>query len=176
MPDLQNLTGHWVGSYRQYDRSSPISAELTQDGETLSGMMQDGEPDHDRSVFQAASEAGLPPGADEQIVERLRAMFPDAPAAPIRFVSHLPPQSALQGRVEGLNVYFLKTYRGTHTSGYLVGNAIVGSQIDDHSVHYKGRVSPDGLEIEGQWWIDSVAERRLPGGEGSFILRRVSGA
>src|SRR3954469_13969641 len=99
-----------------------------------------------------AFEAGLPPGADEQIVARLRAAFPDAPASPIRYLTHLPPGSALEGRVNGTTVSFLKPYQGTHYEGFAVGDRLVGHRTDDHSVHYEGRLSGDGSEIEGRWW------------------------
>jgi hypothetical protein len=84
------LTGRWVGHYVQGGQKYPITADLVQVGQRLSGSMQDGHPDRECSTFEAACEAGLPPGADEQIEMGLREMVPDAPAGPIRYVSHLP--------------------------------------------------------------------------------------
>jgi hypothetical protein len=169
-----NLTGRWVGEYLQHDRPHPIAAELVQAGEHLTGSMWDGITDGAYSIFEVASQAGLPPGADEQIVARLRTMFPDAPAAPIRYVTHLPPESALEGRVEGSTVYFLKTYQGIHFGGYKIGDVLVGFQSAVHAVSYRGQLSPDGGEIEGRWWIDPA-----PGPshrtEGHFTLRRQEG-
>src|SRR4051794_34753277 len=167
-----NLTGRWEGHYYQHDRPSPISAELTQAGEQLTGSMRDGVTDTSSSVFDVAFEAGLPPGADERIVARIREAFPDAPATPIRYLTHLPPGSALEGWVRGDSLYFLKTYRGVHYSGYEIGDRLVGHRTDCHAVHYSGKLSPDGSEIEGRWWIDpppGSGERRT---EGSFTLRR----
>ncbi len=121
-----NLTDRWVGNYFQHGRPRPISADLVQAGERLTGSMRDDETDSESSVSEVAFEAGLPPGGDEQIVDRLRRMFPDAPATPIRYVAHLPPDSALEGWVKGLQVYFLKAYNGTHYGGYQVGDKLVG--------------------------------------------------
>ena len=172
MPRDRDLTGRWDGSYFQHDRHHPIAAELVQVGERLTGSMRDGETDRSSSVFQVAFEAGLPPGADEQIVARLREAFPDEPAAPIRYLSHLPPASALEGWVRGTALYFLKTYQGTHTGGFAVGDRLVGHRIEGHAVHYSGKLSPDGLEIEGRWWIDPLCESGGRRTEGSFALRR----
>jgi hypothetical protein len=68
-------------------------------------------------------------------------------------------------------VYFLKTYEGEYRTGYLVGDQFVGETIPAHAVHYRGRVSDAGTEIEGRWWIDRGKENggRL---EGGFVLRR----
>ena len=170
--DDTNLTGTWVGDYSQHSRSSPITAELVQSGDRLTGSMRDGEPDRTSTVFEVAAEAGLPPGADEQIVARLRESFPDAPSSEIRYVTHLPPESALEGRVRGSTVTFLKTYRGDHFSGYKVGDRLVGHRVSGHAVQYSGRLSPDGMEIEGRWWIDPDPESGGIRAEGSFLLRR----
>ena len=69
-----NLTGTWVGEYRQHDRPHPITAELRQSGEGLTGTMRDGEPDKDMPISEVTSGS-----EDEQIVAKLLAIFPDAP-------------------------------------------------------------------------------------------------
>jgi hypothetical protein len=135
--------------------------------------MRDGHPDRECSAFEAACEAGLPPGADEQIEAQLRAMVPDAPAGPIRYVSHLPRASVLEGRRRGPTVRFLKTYQGTSFGGYKVGDKLVGVQKDGHAVHYEGQLSPDGLVLEGRWSIDPDPTFGTPRAEGLFTLRRL---
>ena len=175
MPKGTSLTGTWGGNYYQHGRPSPIEAELVQEGGRLTGTMWDGQTDKSSSVFEAVAEAGLPPGADEQIEARLRELFPDAPAAPIRYVTHLPPESSLEGWVRGAKLEFLKTYMGEHYGGYEVGDRIVGHVVEDHSVHYGGDLSPDGREIEGRWWIDPPPGSRGRRTEGSFTLRRQTG-
>ena len=167
-----NLTGSWVGEYLQHDRPHPITAELVQAGESLTGSMRDGETDRASTVSELASDAGLPPGADERIIAQLREMFPGSPAASIRYVSHLPEESALDGWVRGSTVYLLKTYQGAHFDGFKVGDKLVGRQGASHAVHYRGELSPDCVEIEGKWRIDAVTEHGAGRAEGYFTLRR----
>ncbi|MFI5456774.1 MAG: hypothetical protein ACHRXM_15110 [Isosphaerales bacterium] len=171
-----NLTDRWVGNYFLHGRPWPVAADLVQAGERLTGSMRDGVTDREYSVTEVALEAGLSPGVDEQIVDRLRRMFPDAPATPIRYVTHLPPDSALEGWVKDLEVYFLKAYEGTHYGGYQIGDKLVGFQKAAHVVHYGGRVSSDGEEIEGKWWIEDTPGHGPRRAEGAFTLRRQEGA
>jgi hypothetical protein len=65
----------------------------------------------------------------------------------------------LEGSVEGSKVSFVKTYDGT--GGW------------NHGVPYTGTLSPDGLEIEGQWQI--VEAGYMPT-YGRFLMIRSSGA
>jgi hypothetical protein len=173
--ETNNITGLWAGDYWQHGRPQPIVANLVQEGERLTGSMRDGVTDKEYSVTELAFEAGLPPGGDEQIVDRLRKMFPDAPATEIRYVTHLPPESALEGSVKGAEVYFKKTYEGTHYGGYQIGDKLVGYQNAAHVVHYGGRVSSNGEEIDGKWWIENTLGHGPRLGEGSFTLRRREG-
>jgi hypothetical protein len=167
-----NLTGRWIGRYEQSEHARPISAVLVQEGDNLSGSMRDGEPDRDSSLFEFAAEAGLPPGTDERIDAKLREMLPDAPAGPIRYVSHLPPDSHLEGRLSGRVVTFAKTYMGMSFSGYQVGDKVVGTQSEGHTVQYEGVLSSDGTKIEGRWWIDPDPALGTQRVAGTFTLRR----
>jgi hypothetical protein len=99
-------------------------------------------------------------------------MVPGAPAGPIRYVTYLPADSLLEGWAEGQEVYFLKSYQGAHYGGFKVGDRLVGEEITDHTVHYQGRLSADGTEIEGQWWIEARPGRGSRRTEGGFRLRR----
>jgi hypothetical protein len=172
MPIDPSVTGTWVGEYFQHDRPHAITAELVQSGEVLTGSMRDGEPDQEMSVTEVASGMGNTPGMDEQIVAKLREMFPEAPVAPVRYVSHLPPESTLEGWIRGPGLYFLKSYQGVSFGGFRLGDRVVGEEIEDPTVHYSGRVGPGGEEIEGRWWIDPTPEAGGRRTEGSFILRR----
>jgi hypothetical protein len=134
--------------------------------------MRDGQPDRECSLFEGAVEAGLPPGADEQIDEKLRSIVPDAGREPIRFISHLPEDSVLKGSREGMVVAFTKTYMGTSFSGYRVGDKFVGAEAQGHDVSYQGRLSPDGTLIEGRWWIDADPDAGTRRTSGLFTLRR----
>jgi hypothetical protein len=171
MSSSTNLTGRWRGHYLQHGQERPITADLLHRGDRLSGTMCDGHPDSEYSLFELAQHAGLPPGADEQIELQLRQTLPDAPAGPIRYVSHLPSGSVLEGQCKGPVVAFLKTYQGTSFSGYKAGDRLVGTERKGHSVHYEGRLSPDGLAIEGRWWIDADPRAGTLRAEGLFSLR-----
>jgi hypothetical protein len=172
MPSSVNVTGHWNGFYSQYDRSHPISADLVQSGDRLTGQMRDEETDSDCSLSEMATRAGLPPGADEQILARLRDMVPDSSGKPVRYASHLPPTSRLEGQVRGQSISFIKKYQGVSFSGFRVGDRLVGVENRAHAVHYQGRLSDDGTEIEGQWWIEADRQHGTVRTEGRFVLRR----
>jgi hypothetical protein len=174
MSSLVSLTGRWIGHYEQRGKEYPVSADLVQDGVNLAGSMRDGQPDRDCSLFEAAVEAGLPPGADERIDANLRALIPDAPATAIRSLSHVPPLSQLAGRCEGRLVAFVKSYIGSSFSGFKVGDKVVGMESAGHAVQYQGKLSSDDLQIEGRWWIDADPERGTPRTDGFFVLRRES--
>jgi hypothetical protein len=167
-----DLTGRWVGHYRLHDEPHSIAADLIQSGDRLSGRMRDHVTSHECSVFQATASAGLPPGADEQITASLRELVPEAGNSPIRYIWTVPAESLLEGSVKGESVYFLKTYEGTCFGGYRVGEKLVGEESAAHSVHYSGQLDPDGLVIEGKWWIEANRERQTPRTEGHFNLRR----
>jgi hypothetical protein len=167
-----SLTGRWIGHYLQLGKEYPIAADLLETEGRLSGFMYDGQPDRDYSISQVAAEAGLPPGEDEVIEAKLRAIDPAAPPGTIRYVSRLPPNSVVRGRRTGQGVYFLKTYQGTSFGGYQVGNQLFGVRKADHEVHYEGQLSPDGLGIEGRWWINADPVHATPRTEGLFRLRR----
>lgn len=167
------MTGRWMGHYLQHDQEHPISAEFVQVGERLSGTMSDGRPDGERSLFEVALESGLPPGTDEQIEASLREALPDAAAGPIRYVTRLPSESILEGRCRDQVVYFLKTYQGTSFTGYKAGDQnLLSIEKKGHEVHYDGRLSPDGLSLNGRWWIEANPEYGTRRVEGLFSLRR----
>jgi hypothetical protein len=170
-----DVTGRWVGHYAQYSETHGIAADLVQTGQRLAGTMSDLAPKREQTVFEVALQAGWPPGADEQIIAQLRELFPDAPRAPIRYLNEMPAASTLAGKIEGRAVSFLKTYEGEYRTGYLVGDRFVGETISQHEVHYQGRLSADGTEIEGKWWIQRDTEMGLRRLEGDFLLRRQHG-
>jgi hypothetical protein len=168
-----DLSGRWVGHYVQHGRDYSVTADLVQSGERLSGSMRDGHPDRESSVFEATAEAGLPPGADEQIEARLRELLPDSPSGPIRYISHLPAESVLEGQCDRGMVRFVKTYQGTTFGGYRVGERLIGTERPGHAVHYEGQLSADGSVISGRWWIDTDPEAGSRRAEGEFSLRKL---
>ena len=168
----QTLTGRWAGYYLQRDKRRELKADLTQAGDKFRGAMQDLQTQFELSVFEMAAEGGLPPGADEKIVSRIRRQYPELPAAPIKAAMSLPSGSVLEGHVLGRTVYFLKTYLGEAFSGYRVGQHKVGVNLSGHAVHYKGALSSDGNTIEGNWWVDAQPKLGTQRIEGFFVLTR----
>ncbi len=173
MNDTMNLSGKWVGYYTQRGHERPISAEWSQDGDRLVGTMNDEETTIESSVSDAAMEAGLPPGADEKIVEQVRSMAPAFSTLPILAELIVPADSEVDGEVAGGAVRFLKRYRGTYFSGYRLGDSVrVGVTGENPEVYYGGRLSADGECIEGRWRLPISGNPTLRN-EGEFVLRRL---
>jgi hypothetical protein len=110
-----------------------ITAVIAQTENRITGTMRDWVTEFERSLFDAAREAGLPPGADEQIDEGLRRLHPAAGKAPIRSKSRLPSDSTIEGTRQGRFVVFTKTYQGQHFSGYQIGDREVGWTAEHHA-------------------------------------------
>ena len=172
MPAPIDITGRWVGAYSQHGREHPITTIFAQVDEHLQGKMTDGDTQFERSLFEAALEAGLPPGADEQIEVELRKQYPDAPRGPIRAATRLPELSVLEGSVTGRTVRFVKRYLGEHFSGWKIGDRLIGTTEEAHRVNYTGTLSDDGDTLEGQWWIEAGPKKPAPRSGGSFRLSR----
>jgi hypothetical protein len=166
-----DLTGRWAGGYAQHGADRPLWAVLQQNGEVLTGRMFDLDPRYETALGELVESQGMAPGADEAIVARMRALFPDEADAPVRGSVVLPSESDLEGSVIDHGVRFLKRYRGTSFAGFRVGDVQVGIAGQDHMVLYEGRVSPDGLHIEGRWLIPGLAEGERA--EGPFTLNRI---
>lgn len=167
-----DITGEWHGHYAQHSDKRPIKASITQEGDRLFGTMVDVHTETERSLFAAAAEAGLPPGADEKMDEQIRQLLPDAGNEPIRGKAILPDHSLLEGTVSGSFVRFKKAYQGQHFVGFEVGEQRVGWMIEEHCVHYSGRLSDDGMAITGNWTILEPETGRA-NAQGSFVLQRV---
>ncbi len=168
----RTLTGRWTGYYVQRDKRRDLTADLTQTGEKLRGTMQDLETVFEMSVFEMALEGGLPPGADEMIVSRIRKQFPELPGDPIRASMSLPSHSSVEGQVRSRTVYFLKSYQGEAFSGYRIGQQRIGMTIAGHAVHYRGQLSADGSTLEGTWWMSAQPALGIQRAEGAFLLER----
>ena len=168
---MNMLHGKWVGHYSQYGSDCPIEAELIQEANRIYGKMIDVQTVSERSLSEVTLESGLPPGADEQIDERIRKMLPDAGKEPIRYTTELPEESLVEGVIDGSFIRFEKTYQGRQFSCYRIGNQGVGHVTEDHSVNYSGRVSSDGKTIEGRWAIFS-GEGQPSNGQGAFVLHK----
>lgn len=171
----RDLSGRWAGYYSQRGHKRPITAEIEQEGEHLVGRMSDELTAFETSVSEMAMEEGLPPGADERIVEQVRTLCPWALTEEVRAEVELPSDSVLEGEVQGDAVRFRKTYQGPFFTGYRVGDVRIGIAGEDQQVHYRGLISADGRVIEGQWLLPGVPENGLVRSEGVFVLRREPG-
>ena len=94
MSSPSNLTGRWIGHYREMGQEHPITAELVETGKRLSGSMRDGHPNSEHSVFEAALGAGLPPGADEQIEAQLRYALQHGWAISVEYTDDIHPRNS----------------------------------------------------------------------------------
>jgi hypothetical protein len=167
-----NITGNWTGSYCQYGRDHPIAAIFAQVDGHLQGKMTDGLTNIDKSLFEFAFDAGLPPGADEQIFIQVRKKYPDAPSGPIRAASRMPEFSTLEGTVKEREVQFEKQYIGDHFAGWRIGEQLFGETIAAQPIRYIGTLSDDGNSIEGRWSIVVGDKKHSATTGGSFQLQR----
>lgn len=169
----RDLSGRWEGFVMQHGRRRPITADLRQEGGYLAGTMNDAENLFESSVAELAMEEGLPPGADEQIVEQVRSLCPGGGRLPVRAEVFVPADSDVEGEVVGDAVRFRKRYHGLFFAGYRVGEVRIGVTGEDQEEQYRGRLSPDGTEIEGRWALPNSPAKGLMRIEGGFVLRRV---
>jgi hypothetical protein len=172
MSEAFDLTGAWEGLYTQHDQQRPLSAQWVQQGNVLTGTMTDGCTEFAASISEIAMREGLPPGADEQIVEQIRADHPDAPLGRVMAETRLPAHSKIEGELEGRNLRFVKTYQGEHLAGFSFGGIRKLQKVEGHEVYYQGKVSPAGNEIEGRWQILGADAQPIRA-EGWFYLKRV---
>jgi len=166
------LTGRWTGHYFYHDQGRQITAALVHEEKRITGSMRDAETDFEEPLFDMAAKIGFPPGADEQIEAHLRGLLPQGVNEPVRCVSRLPSLSVLQGEFQGGKILFIKTYQGEVFSGFKVGDHLLGQKKDRHAVRYEGKLSSDGMTIEGQWYIPAHPEGAAPRAHGRFVLRR----
>lgn len=172
MTTSHDLSGRWTGYYVQHDTASAIEAVFVQEGRRLVGTMNDEVTDFEASISEIALRESLPPGADEQLVAGLRTLCPEAPIVPVKVMVHRPEGSVLEGEVRGDAVRLLKRHRGRTFAGYRLGDLRIGAFGTDQRMLYRGRLSPDGGAIEGQW--QAIGERLSPfhRTHGVFVLRR----
>jgi len=168
----ESLSGEWHGHYTQHDMQKRIVATFTQDGDRIFGHMADADTVTEQSLYDAVAGAGLPPGADEQIAEQIRAAIPNAATGPIKTRSILPEESKLEGTVSGKFVRFTKSYQGETFHSYEIGEKGIGQKFPGHSVEYSGRLSQDRKTISGKW---TIYQSEAPRGfiDGGFELCRV---
>jgi hypothetical protein len=166
------LTGRWTGQYFSHGQGRQITVDLMHEEKRITGSMRDEETDFEEPLFDMAAKIGFPPGADEQIAAHVRRLLPQGGSEPVRCVSRLPSLSVLEGKCQGRIISFIKTYQGEAFSGFRMGDQFLGQKKDRHAVRYEGKLSGDGMTIEGQWHIPAHPEEAGPRTHGRFVLRR----
>lgn len=168
----KSLTGRWKGHYVQNGAKFGITVSWTQNGTGISGEMNDLQTEREQPLSDVVAQSNLPPGADEQIAERIYELLPDQPRTRIQFRSVLPESSSVEGTIQGKSIKFRKTYQGQTKQEYKVGDEKVHSFEDGHAVEYQGQLSVDGDRINGEWIIYQPG---LPGGlmKDKFQLDRI---
>jgi hypothetical protein len=173
MTEPIDITGRWSGYYCQHGREHPISAIFAQVDAHVQGKMTDSVTSVDKSIFEYAFDAGLPPGADEQIYVQLRKEHPGALRSPIQANWRLPEFSTLEGEITGRQVRFVKRYIGESFAGWRIGEKLVGETVTDRADEYAGMIEADGNSIEGHWSAPSKAKKQMPAVGGRFQLHRI---
>jgi hypothetical protein len=159
-----DLSGAWKGHYVQNGKEHAISMRVVHKGHSLMGAMHDEETMWISEDELATDQEGL-----------------DAPPPrPVEVLTVLPPESTLEGDVDGRRVSFCKRYSGTHSFTLLLGDASVSAELEGHRVFYDGELDDSGCVLRGEWSIppfdaDSEgarAEEALGGDRGAFVLHR----
>lgn len=173
-----DVTGRWVGFYRYRLHelgTFPITAEIRQVGERITGEMYDQITDRSEllDTLVEANRDDLPPGKRLQLEASIRRFGEGA----VLVNSHLPETSDIEGKVADGLVEFTKAYRGAVEVEWSVGGRRVGSGArKGHRVHYAGRLDGEGC-FAGEWTIRrrGLLGRFLPPeARGGFELYRKS--
>jgi hypothetical protein len=172
-----DVTGRWVGFYRhrwEEMGTFPITADVRQVGEALSGEMYDQVPGRSQSLDNILEivRDDLSPSRRRRVEATIRRFG----AGAVVVSSTLPETSDLVGTVRGDQVTFTKTYRGPCQSQVTVGERVLRTLWRDrHRVHYFGRLDREKGCVAGEWIIRrrGLLGRFLPPeGRGTFELYR----
>jgi hypothetical protein len=159
--ELVDLTGRWVGFYRQrWEQlgTFPIVADLVQTGRKITGEM------FDQITAKSNYLDDLLEVYREDLSDRVRQNWVNA----IRQFGtevvrnfRLPETSDTRGSIKGSRVQFVKSYRGAMELTFNVGEKQLGSlRRERHRVHYSGQLDRERMCITGKW---TIAHRGLLG-------------
>jgi hypothetical protein len=173
------MTGRWVGFYRHRAEqlgAFPITAEIRQTGDRLTGEMYDQITDRSElldSIIEVHREAMSP--CYRLRVERMIQQFGDGVVV---VDSRLPETSDIDGKLNGGRVTFTKSYRGAMEVRWRAGGKELGSVTrNDHKVEYAGLLDREKGFVLGEWIIRRrgwLGRFLPPEGRGSFELYRKS--
>ncbi|MEQ1633815.1 MAG: hypothetical protein ABL997_15650 [Planctomycetota bacterium] len=165
-----DLSGAWKGHYLQNGRAHAITMRVVHKGQSLMGSMHDEETmwiSHDELATDRPGEDAPPP-------------------RPIDVLTVLPPESTIEGDVDGRSVSFCKRYRGTHSFTLLIGDDSVSAELEGHRVWYRGELDQSGSVLRGEWSIppfpieddgdsDQESDDEAVSDRGAFELHRERG-
>jgi hypothetical protein len=149
------LDGRWVGFYRhRWEElgAFPITAEIRQDGDRIAGEMYDQITDRSNFLEELleVTRADISP-SNRSRLERVISQF-GTEAVVVN--SRLPDTADLDGTIAGNRVEFTKSYRGSFTYNWVVGQQeIVSGERHGHKVYYSGHLDPEKGLIAGEWTI-----------------------
>ncbi len=172
MVDPIDVTGLWSGSFTRLGQSRRVAARIQQVGQTLVGTMNDDSVDLESTISDVALLDALPPGADEAVVDQIRALIPTGPWQPVFVMFHLPEESDLRGQIQGPQVQLWKRYRGHHFAGYRMGDYRIGTLGEGQEFVLQGSLNSDGSEIHGRWHAVGEELSLFHQARGPFVLRR----
>ena len=178
-----SMTGTWEGHYFQnwvtgelvdIDEASlwasQITADLIEENGVITGSMVDLSPSQDiaaREVFQQVEKS-----LDWLQKREWKLFLSQNPDAIMR--TELPPTSFLSGKVEGLEVTFLKEYDGYQVTSWITQGRERSEKIPTFPVYYFGELNEEGTELTGAFHVVDPSGR-LPTSKGRFRLRKISG-
>ena len=152
--ELVDLTGRWVGFYRQrWEQlgTFPIVADLMQTGSGIKGEM------FDQITAKSNCLEDLLEIYRDDLSDHVRQNWVNAIrqfGTEIVHNSRLPETSDIRGSIKGSRVQFVKSYRGAMEITLNVGEKQVGSlRRERHKVHYSGQLDLERMCITGKWTI-----------------------
>lgn len=174
-----NVTGRWVGFYRhRWEQlgTFPITAEIRQQGERITGEMYDQITDRSEVLDRLIEVCRE--GISDWHRRRLEAIVKRLGTEAVVVSSRLPETSDVEGTVNGDFVQFVKCYRGSVEMKLTADGVDVGSvERRGHKVHYSGNLDRELGCIVGRWvirWRGLLGRLLPPKGWGTFELYRKS--
>lgn len=160
------MTGRWVGFYRhrsEYLGAFPITAEIRQDGNRITGEMYDQITDRSNFLEELLEfrREDISPLSQLKMEEMIR----QHGTGTVVVSSRLPDTSDIDGKISGDLVEFTKVYRGSMGFNWSVsGKEIASVERKRHKVHYSGHIDREKGFIAGEWTIrrPGLLSRFLP--------------
>ncbi len=171
-----SMGGDWAGHYVSHYTERPegpvfgVTARLVEVAGAFNGTMVDLEPSYEVPLNSYLLRMEL----EDQ--RRARAYLESFKNITVRMT--LPQRARIDGRWNNGSIEFVKRYEGAQTIEWLSeGKVITIQKVENHCVHYQGRLNPQGDVLDGKWRVRAQGLAGLFGktnGEGTFHLVRQS--